>query len=204
MGDVRADLFPSPGLVVLHVVFLESSNPTHVLAAVNGIHLDVEPQTFLEGRLKIRSVRFTKPRFIFHRERKAQGKPYWSTLAMPQGGATNDNNTVDQWDVRNGSSLEIWNHTVKPTSKWVFEGLSGTYRANAETAAVAGSASTLGPKGMVDLHYDKKAVYPITAHLSHVALTSGLSETPREVAHPASNSRRCSKSTRGRTPRKAG
>jgi len=198
VGDIRGELVPYPGLIVEHVVFLEESSAARqadarrgvwraaprVLASVNGVHLWFS-RKILEGRLQFRAVRFSRPRFIVHRETESSGEKRWTFLsvpgmtsssAVPGGGGA----LVDEWQIRNGS-VEYWDHAAAATHKWVADQFNGSFLTGSQSGSITGKVPRLGRQAMLDLHYTGAAVFPLEAHLGAVELSAIGKETPLQV-----------------------
>ena len=179
MGNVSAELVPSPGLVVRHVVFLESSKAPHLLASVVSVHLGISIKPFLrDGKLGFNTIRFVRPRFIGHREKDPSGEAPWIFLALPQPESKTGGDV--SWEIRNGS-LEVWDHTQKPTKKWTFDHLSGSYHTQLEAGSLSGRAPVLGLSSAVDFHYDHSAPYPIQVNVSDADVSAVQSILPVQL-----------------------
>jgi len=171
VGNVTGQLVPAPGLMVQHVVFLEDMKAPSVLASINGVRLELSLRALLEKQLQIRTIRFLRPRFIVHRRQTSSGETQWTSLHLPAAEPSGKNEALQEWLIRNGT-VELWDHTTSPTAKWVADQFNGSFQVHPQKGALAGKAARLGPRAILDIHYDGSAAFPVQAHLNDIELSA--------------------------------
>jgi hypothetical protein len=169
VGNIRAELFPYPGVLAGPVVLSEPAQPTHVFAAAQGVHLWISWRSLLERRIIIGSVRLWKVRLILRRNKTVDG-PRWILPTIPIGPQPAPHkNELTQVEIRNGR-LEILDHTTTPTSHWVVEKLDGRYRTDGDRGEATAVIPSAGAHNLLSLHYVGGDAFPIQAKLTGVDL----------------------------------
>jgi hypothetical protein len=167
VGEIRGQLIPSPGLIIAPVVLLQDVKAPSILASVGAVHMSLSVRPLLKGHLEIKAIRFVRPRFIAHRIRGSSGESRWVMLPLPNTPSAGDTVGIDAWQVRNGR-IEIWDETRRPVAQWVAEQLNGDFWVRDQKGALAGKASALGRRAILDIHYAGADPFPIQARLNHM------------------------------------
>ena len=171
IGNVRGTLFPSPGVVIRHSVFLQRAPRPRVLASVGAVHVALSFKSLLKGNVRFDTIRFSRPRFILHREKTARGERWVTFASTGTAHAPSAEKNPVTLQIRNGT-LEVWDHATIPTTKWVVSRLNGSADLQNETGAVIGTFPKLGPHALVNLHYAGAAEFPIDLHVTNVDLNA--------------------------------